>query len=179
MRESAVTRPIPRIPRVKGRLPRTSRTNRRAEVATVHRFIRATPAEVFARLADGWCYSNWVVGTSHIRAVDSTWPAVGSKIHHAVGAWPAVMRDETTVDNVEPNQLLVLTAKGRPLGEARVVIELAAEGTATRVTMHETPVAGPGKWTDSKFTQSLIARRNVEALARLAATVERRTAPLE
>ena len=26
--------------------------------------------EVFDVLSDGWTYSNWVVGTSHIRAVD-------------------------------------------------------------------------------------------------------------
>lgn len=58
------------------------------------------------------------------RGVAADWPAAGSKIHHAAGVWPAVARDETVVDAVTDGQRLVLTAKGHPLGEARVVIEL-------------------------------------------------------
>jgi hypothetical protein len=71
----------------------------------------------------------------------------------------------------------VLTAKGRPFGEARVVIELEASGETTRITMTETPTAGPGKWIHNPLTEALLVRRNVEALARLAALAERRTQP--
>lgn len=129
-------------------------------------------------LADGWAYSNWVTGTSHMRAVAADWPAVGSKIHHAAGVWPAVTRDETVVDAATDGLRLVLTAKGRPFGEARVVIELTADGTGTRVEMTETPVAGPGKWLHKSATEALLTRRNVESLARLAAITERRTTPV-
>ncbi len=44
-------------------------------MATVHAHIDASPDSVFAVLADGWHYSNWVVGTSHVRAVQADWPA--------------------------------------------------------------------------------------------------------
>jgi uncharacterized protein YndB with AHSA1/START domain len=132
---------------------------------------------VFAVLADGWLYSNWVVGTSHMRAVEANWPAVGSRLHHAAGVWPAVARDESVVEELEPDRRLVLTAKGRPFGEARVVIELEASGETTRITMTETPTAGPGKWIHNPLTEALLVRRNVEALARLAALAERRTQP--
>jgi uncharacterized protein YndB with AHSA1/START domain len=146
-------------------------------MATVSKTVNASPGAVFAVLADGWLYSNWVVGTSHMRAVEADWPAVGSRLHHAVGVWPAVARDESVVEELEPNRRLVLTAKGRPLGEARVVIQLKPSGDATLVTMTETPIAGPGKWVHNPVTEALLIRRNVESLARLAALAERRTQP--
>jgi uncharacterized protein YndB with AHSA1/START domain len=146
-------------------------------MSTVTSHIDADPDAVFAVLAEGWFYSNWVVGTSHVRAVEAAWPAVGSKLYHASGVWPVVARDETVVEEIEPGRLLVLLARGRPLGEARVRIELAPTGTATTVTMHETPVAGPGKWLNSPVLDAVLTRRNTEALARLTALVERRTQP--
>ena len=148
-------------------------------MATVTAPIHVSPQAVFTVLADGWLYSNWVVGTSHMRAVEADWPAVGSRLHHASGVWPAVARDESVVEQVEPNRRLVLTAKGRPLGEARVVIELEAADDATLVTMTETPVAGPGKWTHNPLSEAILVRRNVEALARLATLAERRTEPAD
>ena len=148
-------------------------------MATVTATIHTSPEAVFAVLADGWLYSNWVVGTSHMRAVEANWPAVGSRLHHAAGVWPAVARDESVVEELEPNRRLVLTAKGRPLGEARVVIELEASGAATLITMTETPVAGPGKWAHNPLSEAILVRRNVEALARLAALAERRTEPAD
>ena len=148
-------------------------------MAQVSRVIATTPEQVFAVLADGWAYSNWVTGTSHMRAVQADWPAAGSKIHHAAGVWPAVARDETVVEAVVDGQRLVLTARGRPFGEARVVIELTADAAGTRVDMGETPIAGPGKWLNTPATEALLTRRNTESLARLAAIVERRTEPEE
>jgi uncharacterized protein YndB with AHSA1/START domain len=146
-------------------------------VATVTHQIDADPEAVFAVLSDGWLYSNWVVGTSHVRAVESSWPAVASKLHHASGLWPFVTRDETVVEEVESARLLVLLARGRPLGEARVRLELAPSGTGTTVTMEEAPVSGPGKWFHSPVSEALLNRRNAESLHRLAALVERHTAP--
>jgi uncharacterized protein YndB with AHSA1/START domain len=148
-------------------------------MATVSGRIAAPPEEVFAVLSDGWCYSNWVVGTSHIRAVDRDWPAPGSRVHHASGAWPAVVRDETAVESSQPGKRLVLTAKGWPLGEARVQIDLDLDGDDTHVTMIETPVKGPGKWLHNPATEALLHRRNVESLARLTALVQRPDRPAE
>jgi hypothetical protein len=134
-------------------------------VGTVDRFIAAPPSEVFSVLADGWTYSNWVVGTSHMRAVAADWPAVGSKLHHASGVWPLALRDES------------VTVKGRPFGEAKVVMTLTAEDDGTRVSMYEAPTKGPGKWLHNQATEALLIRRNVEALARLGAIAERHTSP--
>lgn len=87
-------------------------------MASVSRVIAAAPERVFAVPADGWSYSNWVTGTSHMRAVDAHWPQPGAKLHHASGIWPAVTRDETVVESSADNSRLELTARGRPLGEA-------------------------------------------------------------
>jgi uncharacterized protein YndB with AHSA1/START domain len=146
-------------------------------MSTVARFIAAPPEEVFDVLADGWTYTNWVVGTSHMRAVDPDWPQPGCKLHHAAGVWPLLIRDETAVETVEPGRSLALTARGRPLGNARVVLTLAAEGDGTRITMEETLIAGPGRWLHNPLLERLLTRRNVESLARLAAIVERRPQP--
>lgn len=85
-------------------------------VATVTAMINGTPGEVFAVLADGWAYGGWVVGASHVRAVEAGWPAVGSKLHHASGVWPVVLEDETEVEVVDPGRRLVLLAHGGGLG---------------------------------------------------------------
>jgi uncharacterized protein YndB with AHSA1/START domain len=146
-------------------------------MAAVSTFIHAAPEDVFAVLANGWYYSGWVVGTSHMRAVESDWPAVGSRLFHSTGVWPATLTDETRVEEVETNRRLVMTARGRPLGEARIEIILDPELRGTRVLMHEAPVKGPGAWINNPVTESVLHRRNVESLARLAALAEHRTAP--
>ncbi len=137
----------------------------------------ATPAAVWDVLRDGWMYSNWVVGTSHMRAVGAAWPEVGSKLFHASGLWPAVRRDETEVVEAEPGTRLVLVAKARPVGTARVVVELRPEETGTRITMTEAPLSGPGKWLHNPAADLILKRRNDEALARLSALAERRRVP--
>jgi hypothetical protein len=128
-------------------------------------------------LANGWYYSNWVVGTSHMRAVEHDWPAVGSRLFHASGVWPIVIRDETQVEEMVPGERLVMIARGRPIGEARVDITLAAEGNETVVTMTETAIGGPGRWAHNPLNEAILVRRNVETLARLTALVERRAEP--
>lgn len=139
--------------------------------------IAATRQAVWDVFSDGWSYTNWVVGASHMRAVDGSWPAEGSRLFHSAGVWPVLTRDETVVTACEPPRRLSMTARGRPLGEAAVVLELTDDGDGCLVTMHETPIAGPGKWLHSAVTDALLVRRNDESLARLAALCERRTAP--
>lgn len=134
---------------------------------------------MFEVLANGWLYSNWVVGTSHMRAVEDSWPAIGSRLYHCSGVWPLVTRDETVVEHVEPDHRLELLAKGGVLGAARVVITLEPVAGQTLVTIAETPVAGLGKWLHNPLNEALLARRNVEGLARLGAVSERRTVPSE
>jgi uncharacterized protein YndB with AHSA1/START domain len=85
-------------------------------MATVTAHIDARPEAVFAVLADGWAYSGWVVGTSHMQAVEDAWPAIGSRLFHASGVWPVILADETRVEAVAPDERLVMTARGRPSG---------------------------------------------------------------
>ena len=83
---------------------------------------------MFAVLADGWTYSDWVVGTVHIRDVDEAWPAPGSKLHHKAGPWPMSLHDSSTVVSMVPNRELGLKAGLWPLGQACITFRLEPEG---------------------------------------------------
>jgi uncharacterized protein YndB with AHSA1/START domain len=146
-------------------------------MAEASMLIATPPERVFEVLSDGWLYTGWVVGASHIRAVESTWPAPESRIHHAIGAWPVMLRDETKVELCDPPNRLVLLARGRPLGEARVDLRLESRQSGTLVRMLETPVSGPGKWLHNPAADALLTARNNESLARLAALAERPAQP--
>lgn len=148
---------------------------------SLSRVLPASPDAVWQVLADGWTYADWVVGTSKIRAVDEAWPAPGSRLQHAVGAWPLLVEDETRVLDADTGRRLLLRARGWPLGEADVDLLLAPvgeDGTATRVTLHETLVAGPGRVVmTNPAGAALLRARNTETLSRLAAIAERRRPP--
>ena len=130
-------------------------------------------------LADGWTYTVWVVGTSHMRAVEAGWPAPGTKLHHAAGAWPALTRDDTVVDAMDEGRRLELTAHGRPFGKAAIVIELEDDGDGCRITMTEYPTSPVAGKLHNPMSDAVLHRRNTEALERLAALCERRTVPAE
>jgi uncharacterized protein YndB with AHSA1/START domain len=137
-------------------------------VAIVQRTIQAPPDRVFAVLADGWSYSDWVVGTAHIRDVDASWPQAGARLHHKAGPWPVSLKDTSTVLSMVPDRELTLRAGLWPLGEAIVSMRLEPVGTdATRVTIHEDFNAGPLLWVRTKVNDLVLHRRNVETLRRL------------
>jgi uncharacterized protein YndB with AHSA1/START domain len=143
-------------------------------MASTSTLVAATPDEVWSVLADAWSYPSWVVGTVKIRTADPTWPAPGSKLHHAVGAWPLLLEDESEVLECEPPQRLVLQARGWPAGEARIDVVLQAEGDATRVGMAERPTHGPGAWVHNRLLDAVLTRRMDECLDRLRRLVEGR-----
>ncbi|WP_410626593.1 SRPBCC family protein [Amycolatopsis sp. cmx-8-4] len=147
----------------------------------VSRVVDAPPQTVFAVLADGWSYGGWVVGSSHIRAVDADWPAVGSRIHHSVGSWPLQLQDETTVVAVETGRSLSLEAKAWPTGAAAVGLTLVPHdgGTRTLVRMTEHVVRGPAKVLPEAVQGLLLRPRNTESLARLADLAVGRRARVE
>src|SRR5690242_17214733 len=95
--------------------------------------VDAAPGDVWRVLADGWLYPLWVVGASRIREVDDGWPQTGSKIHHSVGLWPAVLDDDTEVTSCVDGSMLSLRARSWPAGSADVTIQVSAEGTGARV----------------------------------------------
>jgi uncharacterized protein YndB with AHSA1/START domain len=143
-------------------------------VAIVQRTVQAPPEQVFAVLADGWTYSDWVVGTAHIRDVDPHWPQVGAMLHHKAGPWPLSLHDSSEVLAVAPDRSLTLRAGLWPLGAARVQLILDPVGNgATRVTLKEEFEAGPLRAARNKINDLLLHRRNIEALRRLADLAER------
>ena len=144
-------------------------------MVTNARTVNTTPDQVWNVLADGWLYPLWVVGATRIRDVEQDWPAVGSKIHHSVGVWPAVLDDDTEVLACEPGRSMRLRARGWPLGEAEVEIRLSAQGAGTLVEISEDVVAGPGKLLPEPLRGATIKVRNVETLNRLALLAEGRT----
>jgi uncharacterized protein YndB with AHSA1/START domain len=146
-------------------------------VATVSRHIDAPIFRVYEVLSDGWTYAGWVVGTSHIRAVDTHWPAPGARIHHASGNWPIVVRDTTEMKELEPERRLMMVASGRPLGSARIEIRLEPDAIGCTVVLAEVPISGPGAWLHNRLADRVLHARNVETLARLEALALRPTIP--
>jgi hypothetical protein len=141
---------------------------------SVERIVKTTPQRVWDVLADGWLYPLWVVGASRMRDVDDAWPAVGSKLHHSVGAWPALLNDDTEVTESEPLKVLGLRARAWPVGEAAVRLHLEVQGAHTRVVIEEDAVSGPGTLVPKAIRAPGLKWRNVETLRRLAYIAERR-----
>jgi uncharacterized protein YndB with AHSA1/START domain len=136
-------------------------------VITVERTMPAGPTAVWAVLADGWLYPLWVVGATHMRDVDDAWPAVGTRLHHAVGVWPLQLQDTTEVLESDPERRLVLKARGWPVGTARVTLELAPAAGGTRVTMGEVADSGPAALLPGPVQALALRPRIGECLARL------------
>jgi uncharacterized protein YndB with AHSA1/START domain len=145
---------------------------------TVKYDTTASRQQVWDVMADGWRYSQWVVGNSRMRAVDRNWPAPGSKIHHTIGVWPLVINDETEVESWEPMRELVLRAKTRPFGGARITMRLFdTDDGGCRIEMAEVPVGGPLSLVPRRLALAFAWPRNRECTARLAALAERREQP--
>lgn len=144
-------------------------------MSTTSRPVAATREQVWEVLSDGWLYPLFVVGASRMRAVDDTWPAVGSRLHHSVGSWPLLIDDTTEVLELEEGRRLLLLARGWPAGQAHVEIALQGSGDSTLVTITEDATAGPGLLVPKPLRDAQLHLRNKEALRRLALLVEGRT----
>lgn len=134
--------------------------------------IDAPPEAVYAVLADGRRYAEWVVGAKRIRGVDPSWPEPGSRFHHVVGFGPVEIKDHSEVLEVEPNKRIVLRVRARPAGAARVELDLVARDGATEVRMNEYPTSGLAKTIDNPLLEATLKARNLEALRRLKREVE-------
>ncbi|PJJ71279.1 activator of Hsp90 ATPase-like protein [Diaminobutyricimonas aerilata] len=132
------------------------------------RAMQCAPERVFAVLANGWLYPSWVVGASRMREVDDSWPRPGSRLHHSVGSWPFVLDDETVCEEWDPPRRAVLLARGWPLGEARIVVEVRERPGGCVVRLTEDAVEGPGEAVPRVLREPLITVRNRETLRRLA-----------
>jgi uncharacterized protein YndB with AHSA1/START domain len=144
-------------------------------MARNQRYIDTPPEKVFDVLSDADSYADWVVGSKTIRGVDGPFPARGSRFHHKVGVGPLEVADHTSVLESERPNRLVLHAKARPLGTARVELTLEPVGKGTRVTMVEDGGDTVSKLIFANPLMQLLTRvRNTESLKRLKALAERR-----
>ena len=144
-------------------------------MSTRSRTIAAPPEKVWAVLSDGWLYPVFVVGASRMRDVDESWPAVGAKLHHSVGSWPALIDDNTEVLEVEEGRRLVLRARAWPTGEATVEFLLEPTSEGTLVTITEDASKGPALLIPKPVREQQLDWRNTETLRRLSYVAERRT----
>lgn len=136
-------------------------------MSTTYRLIKASPEAIFEVLGDGWLFPSWVVGASRIRDVDEAWPAEGTKIHHSFGIWPLVIDDTTSMLEWDAPRHAVFQARGWPMGEARVTIDVKPRKQGSLVRMGEAAVKGPGRLVPSVLLDPPLHLRNVEALRRL------------
>jgi uncharacterized protein YndB with AHSA1/START domain len=136
--------------------------------------VAAPPAGVWEILAEPEHYAHWVVGSSEIRGWDDEWPAPGSRFYHRVGAKPLTISDNTEVVESEEPHRLVLRAKTRPLGAARVELVMEPHPAGTLVTMTEDPDVPLGGVLTPPPIHALIRLRNGESLRRLRSLAERR-----
>ncbi|MCV7078223.1 SRPBCC family protein [Mycobacterium szulgai] len=142
------------------------------ELAAI-REVEASRQAVWDVLANGWTYSQWVVGNSRTRAVDSQWPEPGSAIRHSIGVWPLVINDQTVVESCTPGEELVLHAGLGLFGAARITMRLSEIPGGCRVAMIEVPVEGAIGLIPDRLALVGIYPRNRECLLRLAAMAER------
>ena len=140
------------------------------------RVLRCTPEDVFEVLSDGWLYPSWVVGASRMREVDETWPMAGAELHHSFGVWPALIDDKTVVEEFIPSRMMVMRARGWPIGEARVTIDVKTRGDDCVVRIQEEAIAGPGRLIPQQLLDIPLHWRNSETLHRLAYLAEGRAA---
>ncbi|MEW1834424.1 SRPBCC family protein [Microbacterium sp. NPDC079995] len=138
------------------------------------RLFACTPADVFAVLEDGWLFPAWVVGASRMREVADAWPATGSHLHHSFGVWPVLIDDSTEVLAYDPPRHILLRAKGWPMGEAQVDIQVKPHRDGCIVRIQEEAVAGPGSLIPRPLLDVALQLRNHETLHRLAYLAEGR-----
>lgn len=136
-------------------------------MAEVVRIIPASREAVFAVMADPYSYPDWVVGAQRVRSVEGEWPRAGATFHHVVGMFPLHVRDSTSVVEVEDGRCLVLDARARPMGRARVELCLEDTPGGTRVRMIEYPVSGPATLAPGFVVEPSIRKRNHVTLERL------------
>ena len=77
-----------------------------------------------------------------MRDIDDDWPRIGSRFHHRVGIRPLTIADNSEVLAIEPDRLLQLAVRARPLISAVVTFTLLVQGGRCVVSFEEEP--GPG-----------------------------------
>lgn len=141
-------------------------------VAVRHQLIRRDPDVLWAVLADGTRYADWVVGTARSTPGKGHWPDVGSTIDYVIRCGPWTLGSQTTVRRCEPPRILELEVDSGRLGTARVAIDVRPWGEDSLVIVDEHPLAGPCGTLHNVCVDALLQIRHRSMLARLAKVVE-------
>jgi uncharacterized protein YndB with AHSA1/START domain len=161
-----------RLQRTLTRQPDTLGGDARVDVV-----VSAPPPAVWAVLADGAAYADWVVGTAEVRTVDEDWPAEGAQLYYSAGVWPLLADGVTTVRECVPEERLVLEVQVWPAGSVRVVLTLEpvpGAPVSTRVHLDEHPWTGLVRALHTPLASAGFAARGTVVLAGLASEVEQR-----
>jgi hypothetical protein len=137
--------------------------------------IDVEPEVVFDVLDDACAYASWVVGTRRVLSVDASWPAAGSRFHHAIGNAAGELHDSSKVLHRDRPRELVLEVRFRPTGVARVTISVNTATDGSVVTLEELPTSGPVSVLPRLITDPVLYLRNAVSLQRLRHEVERRS----
>jgi hypothetical protein len=134
---------------------------------------RAEPEVVFDVLDNAYAYARWVVGARRVRAVDPSWPAAGSRFHHAIGTAAGELHDSSKVIQRDRPHQMVLEVRFRPTGVARVDIRVEPAPVGSTIDLEETPTDGPVSRLPRFVIEPLLTLRNAISLQRLRHEVER------
>ncbi|WP_431033249.1 SRPBCC family protein [Streptomyces sp. P6-2-1] len=140
-------------------------------MAVRHKLIERPRDEVWAVLADGARYGDWVVGTDRSWAEEGDWPEAGSSIGYTVvlGVW--ALSGRTYVRRCEPPAILELEVDSGRLGTARIALDVREWGADTLVVLDEHPLRGAAGLLHNPLADALSQLRNRLMLSRLAKTV--------
>ena len=134
------------------------------------RDIPASPAVVWEVLCDTQHYAEWVAGTDAVSRTDGP-AALGvtyDEINPIIGPWKATSRWDIT--EYDEGRRMVHSCANLPLTrDFRVVMEITAAGTSTRVTMtlRAEESLGPIGWLFGKAMAPSVGRDNRTSLVNL------------
>ncbi|GAA2252478.1 polyketide cyclase [Streptomyces ruber] len=137
-------------------------------MAVRHRLIRTSPDNVWAVLADGTRYAEWVVGTSDSYPVHGEWPRLGAAIRYEIRLGPLAVHNETVVRFCDEGRELGLEAQAGPFGSARIAIEVRPWGEDSLVFIDEHPLSGIGGRLHNMALEAALQIRHRAMLKRLA-----------
>ena len=146
-------------------------------MSCVCREFDAATADVFAILLDPACYADWLIGAKSVRDIDASWPEPGSRFHHRVGMGKLAIRDCTEVLTVEPESILRLRVRARPLIAGVVTFRIIGDRERCVVMMEEEPARRVIGNLVRPIMDPFTHVRNHRSLRRLSAFVTRHTVP--
>jgi len=111
-------------------------------------------------------------------ASTTRWAAATATSAASFGVGPLTVDDSTVLEEYHPDRKMVLRARARPTGVARVILELVAgAGGGTEIHMEEYPISGFAKKVDNPVLEAMVVARNRRSLRRLGDLAARAGSP--